>query len=201
MGIFSKLKNSLTGGAKGDSEEQKSKFAPEEEKPLDLKFVERFTEGGGNFYYCLNESEAYQVLEQYAAENELPGFFICSEELYSASDYVSLPTTRENDGQFPAVLSTCEALIAFNGGIMIHSHLTGGRKLSDLPKHHVLFGYTKQIVNTLRDGMELINHRYRENRPNHISVIRAPHDEHVELAAADPNKDRNVLLILIENEA
>ena len=49
--------------------------------------------------------------------------------------------------------------------------------------------------------MTAINQKYREHRPGNIAVIRAPHDQNVELAAADPNKDRTVFLILIEDEA
>ena len=46
-----------------------------------------------------------------------------------------------------------------------------------------------------------INQKYRDNRPSNIAVIRAPHDQAVELASADPNKGRTVFLILIEDES
>ena len=48
--------------------------------------------------------------------------------------------------------------------------------------------------------MESINLKYRENRPGNIAVIRAPLDENVQMASADPNKDRKVFLVLIEDE-
>ena len=83
---------------------------------------------------------------------------------------------------------------------MVHNHNTGGRRLSDLPKHHVIIAYTSQIVANLRDGMESINLKYREDRPGNIAVIRAPLDENVQIASADPNKDRKVFLVLIEDE-
>ena len=69
---------------------------------------------------------------------------------------------------------------------MVHNHHTEkGRRLSDLPKHHVIVSYTSQIVANLRDGMESINLKYRENRPGNIAVIRAPLDENVQMASAD----------------
>ena len=83
---------------------------------------------------------------------------------------------------------------------MVHNHHTGGRRLSDLPEHHVIIAYTSQIVANLRDGMTSINLKYRDNRPGNIAVIRAPHDQNVQMASADPNKDRNVFLVLIEDE-
>ncbi|MEY2962830.1 MAG: hypothetical protein RL754_91 [Bacteroidota bacterium] len=201
MGIFSKLKQTFSGKSEQTSSvDIAGKFAPEEPQPLDVQFVGQFTAGGGNFMYCTSEAEAHAVIEHYASEMKLTGLFISSPELASVKNAVRVPTSFENDGQYNAVLSSCEALIAFNGGIMIHSHHTGGRRLGDLPKNHVIIANTSQIVPNLRDGMTAINQKYRDNRPSNISVIRAPHDQAVELAAADPNKGRTVMLILIEDE-
>ena len=200
-GFLSKLKSSLLGKSEKTEESGAGKFAPKKEEPLDVKFVQTFTEGGGNFMYCTNLQEAVHALEQYAAAHQWNGVYISSPAIADWGNHTKLDTTFEHDGQFPTVLSTCEALIAFNGGIMIHSHHTGGRKLGDLPKHHVLIAPTSQIVPNLRDGLTAINQKYRENRPSNISVIRAPNDQAVELASADPNKGRTVFLILIEDEA
>jgi len=199
-GFFSKLKSSLLGSSKTE-EEERGKFAPKEELPLDEKFVAQFTEGGGNFMYCLSKEEAVEGLHQYMDDQAWKGVFISTPALAGFENDLKIGSTFENDGQYPVVLSGCEALIAFNGGIMIHSHHTGGRKLGDLPKNHILIAYTSQIVANLRDGMTAINQKYRDERPSNISVIRAPHDQSVELASADPNKGRTVFLILIEDEA
>jgi len=199
-GFFSKLKSSLLGSSKSEIEER-GKFAPKEELPLDEKFVAQFTEGGGAFIYCPSKEDAIAHIHQYLQDQAWKGVFISTPALAGFENDLTVGTTFENDGQYPVVLSSCEALIAFNGGIMIHSHHTGGRKLGDLPKNHILIAYTSQIVANLRDGMTAINQKYREERPTNISVIRAPHDQAVELAAADPNKGRTVFLVLIEDEA
>ncbi|MDA0740855.1 MAG: LUD domain-containing protein [Bacteroidetes bacterium] len=201
FGFLSKLKSSLLGKSERTEEVAAGKFAPKQEEPLDVKFVQTFTEGGGNFIYCTSSQEAVHALEQYARDHQWRGVYISSPAIVDWSNHTKLDTTFENDGQYTAVLSTCEALIAFNGGIMIHSHHTGGRKLGDLPKHHIIIAHTSQIVPNLRDGLTAINQKYRDNRPSNIAVIRAPHDQAVELASADPNKGRTVFLILIEDEA
>lgn len=200
QGFFSKLKSSLLG-ASSSHDEERGKFAPKEEQPLDEKFVSQFTEGGGNFMYCPSRAEAIEELILYTEAQKWKGLFIATPSLADWANDTKLEATFENDGQFPVVMTGCEALIAFNGGIMIHSHHTGGRKLGDLPQHHILIAYTSQIVANLRDGMTAINQKYREQRPSNIAVIRAPHDQAVELASADPNKGRTVFLILIEDEA
>jgi hypothetical protein len=198
-GFFSKLVSSLKSSETTEPSKE-GQFAPEDKLPLDEKFVSQFHEGGGHFIYCASEQDALAGLEQYASEHSWPGIYISDESLRTFENKLGLKITFNNDGQMPAVVSGCEALIAFNGGIMVHNHHTGGRRLSDLPQHHVIFAYTSQIVANLRDGMTSINLKYRENRPGNIAVIRAPHDQNVQMASADPNKDRNVFLVLIEDE-
>ncbi len=198
-GFFTKLVSSLKSTETSEQAEE-GKFAPQQQLPLDERFVSRFHEGGGHFIYCANESDALSGIRQYADERNWPGVYFSDEQLRKLENNLGLNVTFDNDGQFPAVISGCEALIAFNGGIMVHNHHTGGRRLSDLPKHHVIIAYTSQIVANLRDGMESINLKYREDRPGNIAVIRAPLDENVQMASADPNKDRKVFLVLIEDE-
>jgi hypothetical protein len=198
-GFFSKLVSSLKSSEAAETSPE-GQFAPEDKLPLDEKFVSQFHEGGGHFIYCASEQDALAGLEQYAKEHSWPGLYISDESLRKFENKLGLKITFNNDGQMPAVISGCEALIAFNGGIMVHNHHTGGRKLSDLPEHHVIIANTSQIVANLRDGMTSINVKYRDNRPGNIAVIRAPHDQNVQMASADPNKDRNVFLVLIEDE-
>ncbi len=198
-GFFTKLVSSLKSSETSEQIEE-GKFAPQEQLPLDERFVSRFHEGGGHFIYCANETDALAGISQYAEEHNWFGMYFSDERLRKLENKIRLKVTFENDGQFPAVISGCEALIAFNGGIMVHNHHTGGRRLSDLPKHHVIIAYTSQIVAHLRDGMESVNLKYREDRPGNIAVIRAPFDENEQMASADPNKDRKVFLVLIEDE-
>ena len=198
-GFFSKLVSSLKSSEATESSPE-GQFAPEDKLPLDEKFVSQFHEGGGHFIYCASEQDALAGLEQYAKEHNWPGLYISDEGLRKFENTLGLKITFNKDGQMPAVVSGCEALIAFNGGIMVHNHHTGGRRLSDLPEHHVIIAYTSQIVANLRDGMTSINLKYRDNRPGNIAVIRAPHDQNVQMASADPNKGRNVFLVLIEDE-
>ena len=67
QGFFSKLKSSLLGSSI-EQEEERGKFAPKVEQPLDEKFVSQFTEGGGNFMYCPSKEDAIDELKLYAEE-------------------------------------------------------------------------------------------------------------------------------------
>jgi hypothetical protein len=68
-----------------------------------------------------------------------------------------------------------------------------------MPKYHIVFGRTSQLVESLSNAMTLVNHHYRDKRPMQISVLKGSKDPQVNLAAADPNKNRVLFLLLIED--
>ena len=75
-GFLSKLKSSLLGKTERTEESTVGKFAPKQEEPLDVKFVQTFTEGGGNFMYCTSLQEGVHALEQYAGDQQWRGVYI-----------------------------------------------------------------------------------------------------------------------------
>ena len=52
-GFFTKLVSSLKSTETSEQVEE-GKFAPQQQLPLDERFVSRFHEGGGHFIYCAN---------------------------------------------------------------------------------------------------------------------------------------------------
>jgi len=102
-------------------------------------------------------------------------------------------------GSCNAVVSNCEALIAFNGGIMIDEVQTAGNKLKDLPTVHVVIGRTGQIVENLHAGMARINNKYRDKRPGSITTLRGAKEDAVQMAAIDYNANRILYLLLLED--
>jgi len=97
------------------------------------------------------------------------------------------------------IFTSCEALVSFNGGVMIDGFQTGGNTLSSLPETHIIYGKTSLIVQNLSAGMSKINNRYKDQRPSQITTLKGPRDKGVLQASADPNKKRNLYLLLIED--
>lgn len=89
--------------------------------------------------------------------------------------------TDDADGYDPdtlescdAGISTCEALIAGTGSVLVTCLGNGGRALSVLPPHHVVIAGVDQLVPDLADGYRVLRDRYGNSLPSQITFITGP---------------------------
>jgi len=174
-------------------------FAPKEKAPQDVRFVEKFTQNGGLFVYCGTKNEVIASLKNIIEEHQLMSIGSPDDELLSFLKENKIPKLYDNLKDCDTICTYCEALIAFNGGIMINEHQTNGVRIDDMPKYHIVIGKTSQLVDSLHFAMTRVNQLYRDNRPGQISVLKGPKDEQVIQASADPNKNRMLFLLFIED--
>jgi len=86
------------------------------------------------------------------------------------------------DGEYPADeleqcdagITGCEALISQTGSVLVTSQSSGGRALSVLPPHHVVFATRSQLIADLPDAYALLRQRYDGAWPSFMSVISGP---------------------------
>jgi len=201
QGIFGKLMSVITGAPaiKSDKDATSGDHAPKEKEPEDVRFVRQFTQNGGFFLYCGTTNEIIDGLHNMIAEHNLNNIGSPDANIFSFLSANNIPKLQADINQCDTICTNCEALIAFNGGIMINEFHTHGLRIDEMPKYHILFGKTSQLVENLSGAMTRVNHQYRENRPMQISVLKGAKDPQVNLAAADPNKDRTLFLLLIED--
>lgn len=199
--FFSKFFSALSGRPSVSEQEnpEMSPYAPKKDEPDDLKFVKKFTEAGGNFLYCESSEDAVFNLQKILLETGVRNLFVPEEPLRSLLTNQKVPISQSCD-LADGILTSCEALVSFNGGIMIDGFQTGGKTLSSLPETHIIFGKTSLIVQNLSAGMSKINNKYKEKRPSQITTLKGPRDKGVIQASADPNKNRNLYLLLIEDD-
>jgi len=200
-GFFSKLMNVITGSPSSATSEtdEKGQFAPVEKESKDVRFVKTLTKNGGNFVYCGSKEELVENLIKVIEEYQLVGVGSPDDNLLSFLKKESIPKVYESLKDCDTICSYCEALIASNGGIMINERQTMGIRIDNMPDYHIVIGKTSQLVENLHDAMAKVNRQYRNNRPGQISVLKGPNDENVKLASADPNKDRTLFLLLVED--
>lgn len=203
-GLFGKFLSVLSGrpdnGSDDETPEAKSPYAPKEEEPIDLRFVKTYTQNGGHFLYCETFEEAIINVQKITAEQGLQRLFTPESSLSDPLKKNGLVTESEKLDLCDGICTTCEALVAFNGGIMITDHQLGIYKISELPETHIILARTGQVVDSLSSGMSRINNTYRNNRPNQITTLKGAQSESVRQASADPNKNRTLYLLLIEDD-
>jgi len=73
-----------------------------------------------------------------------------------------------------AGITSCEALVAQTGSILVSSGTSGGRALSILPHVHVVVATSDQIVATLADALHDMRDRHDGHLPSMLSFITGP---------------------------
>lgn len=200
-GFFGKLMDVITGNPVDSPQkaEQSGQFAPTEKIAIDVRFVEKLTHNGGYFIYCGTKKELIESFNLIIEEHQLLAVGTPDQNLMSFLRTNGVNNLQDNLKECDTICTYCEALIAYNGGIMINEHQTKSIRIDDMPKHHIVLGKTSQLVENLHGAMSRVNHQYRDNRPGQISVLKGSNDDHVKLASADPNKNRILFLLLIED--
>lgn len=203
-GFFGKFFSVLSGKPdekREDDTPEKSPYAPKEEEPIDLRFVQTYTQNGGHFLYCESLEEALNNVEKICLEAKIQQLFTPERSIYDSLHKINLPVQQENPSISDGICTTCEALIASNGGIMITDYQVGIFKTYELPETHIILARINQVVDGLSSGMSKINNKYREKRPNQITTLKGAQSESVRQASADSNKNRTLYLLLIEDDA
>jgi len=70
-------------------------------------------------------------------------------------------------------ITLCEALVARTGSIMVSSKQQSGRRYVSIPTIHLVVAYTSQLVNELKDALQLIRSKYQD-LPSQIVAISGP---------------------------
>jgi L-lactate dehydrogenase complex protein LldG len=73
-----------------------------------------------------------------------------------------------------AGLTTCEAIVAQTGSIIVSSSTNGGRSLSILPHAHIVIARVDQVMGDLSDVFAFIQQRNGNHMPSMISFITGP---------------------------
>ena len=153
--------------------EERSKYMPEIELPIDERFTINFKANGGKFLYCENQNEVDENFLNILKENEWQDAksMILDERL--AEKYASFnlkPTSNAAEAEF--FFTTCEYLIANDGSLLISSNQIAEKKLKDLPSNFVIYATTSQFVETISEGLRGIKDKNRERIPSNIATIK-----------------------------
>lgn len=194
MSMWKKFKQLLTPGAESASEDSEVEFvAFQSNDPIDVLFAKNFNSGGGQFFYCENEQEALENLKE-IIDNEQIDEIICFEDkLRSFLNRLNVrQTTYTNKADFSFI--ECEYLVAYDGAIMLSSHQTAGRKLTEFPDNFIIYAKPKQLVSNISEALQRLKSCKGENLPSNITSIRGKNMHNFD---SSPNA-KNIFLLLVE---
>lgn len=147
-----------------------------ESDPIDVLFAKRLTAVAGHFVYCEDEISFVESLLLLAEQESLRRMYAWEPKIQQLLDRYAFPyfSTEKEFTEAEAGITTCEALIARSGSVLISNGNAGGRRLTIYPHIHVVVAYASQLVMDIKDGLDALQNRYGADLPSLISVISGP---------------------------
>jgi L-lactate dehydrogenase complex protein LldG len=144
-------------------------------KPLDLEFAEQFTQLQGKFIFCSRVEEMHQQLEQLIIQQNWKSIFCTESILVSLLNQQEKITTQNTDlSNCDASVTSCEALIARTGSIIMSATQALGRTASVYAPVHICIAYINQLVYDIKDALLLVQEKYGTNLPSLITFATGP---------------------------
>ncbi len=181
--------------------EELALYKQREEAP-EIQFAERFMEAGGNFIYCEDEIQLVENLLAILEKEKAKRLYAWEDSLKGLLDRYEFPYF-DDDRDFSHAeigLTTCEALIARHGSILVSNGQSSGRRLSIYPPVHIVIADSGQVCMDIKDGLAFLQSRYQQI-PSMISLITGPSrtadiEKTLVLGAHGP---KALYLLLLEN--
>jgi L-lactate dehydrogenase complex protein LldG len=141
----------------------------------EVEFAENFSRISGRFIYCADITELTAQLEQLITTQSWTQVY-CSESqiLPILEKPLKGILISEDLPEANASITTCEALIARTGSILMSSAQESGRTVSVYAPVHICIAYTNQLVYDIKEGLEVLSVKYKNRIPSFITMATGP---------------------------
>ncbi|MHC2992936.1 hypothetical protein OB13_15615 [Pontibacter sp. HJ8] len=144
---------------------------------LSVEFAEAFIRNSGLFVYCENEEDFFDQLFALKREQNMQYLHVWEPNLQNILYQAGIEFTAGEEDFIQnahASLTTCEALITRTGSILVSSANAGGRRLTVYPETHMVVAKASQLVPDIKDGLQGIRDKYKDNFPSMVSLVSGP---------------------------
>ncbi|WP_375415887.1 lactate utilization protein C [uncultured Hymenobacter sp.] len=145
---------------------------------LAVVFAANFQRSGGEFYYCESPAHlAAHLASFWAKQPALAPPYVWEPELQQLLADAKVPfRAGEDDFRQNADLglTSCEALVARTGSVLVSAATAGGRRLSIYPDQHLVVARPGQVVAEIGDALQLMQDKYGAGLPSMISLTTGP---------------------------
>ena len=144
---------------------------------LAVVFAERFVRAGGEFYYADTLEQLGEQLRDYLATAGKPRFFVWEPEMQAVLTAANVPFVADETDFLPhadAGLTSCEALVARTGSVLVGAGTAAGRRLSIYPDQHLVLARPAQVVAEIGEALAGIKQHYGNALPSMVSLTTGP---------------------------
>ena len=175
--ILKKIRKALTQSTPlpfPGSEGTSSVFNPGRQD-LEIEFGEQFSKLLGKFVYCADLDELETQLSTIISHNKWEKIFFREDEIRKVFSNSFLGKSSYPDlASADAAITTCEALVARTGSIIMSSAQKSGRTTSVYAEIHICIAFTDQLVYDVKDGLLLIKERCAGRMPSLVTFATGP---------------------------
>lgn len=201
MSLFSKIFGKKTNKTKANiPNNERGKYLPEIELPIDEKFTINFKANGGKFLYCETIAEIKESFALILAENQWQNkkVFLINDNLNAFFKRFNLNVSKKTS-ESTFFLSTCEYLIADDGSLLISSNQIAEEKLKDLPDNFIIYATTSQFVKSISEGLKGIKQKNKFSIPTNITTIKHFNTTEDKNFLTYGSSSKNLYLLLLED--
>ena len=140
---------------------------------MEVVFAEKITASDATFIYCGSQEEFIETVYLVSTQNNWKNV-VCHEnrvrEILDATRIESSKETELYPGEFMYITS-CEALVARSGSIILSSAQPVSRKALALAHTHVVFALASQMHEDLKTAINVLEKKYEGNLPSFITSV------------------------------
>jgi L-lactate dehydrogenase complex protein LldG len=170
-----------------------------------VAFAESFQRVGGEFYYCESLVHLAAQVAGFRERQQVGAPYVWEPEM-QALLYRAGVAFRADETDFIAQadlsLTSCEALVARTGSVLVSAATASGRRLSIYPDQHLVLARPSQVVAEIGEALQVVQSRYGATVPSMVSLTTGPSrtadiEKTLVLGAHGP---RRLALFLLEDE-
>ncbi|WP_151087573.1 LutC/YkgG family protein [Hymenobacter baengnokdamensis] len=175
---------------------------------LAVTFANNFRRIGGEFFYCESLAQLGSELRTWLAGHLPAGqqFYVWEPAMQALLSTAQVPfqaTETDFKAQAAVGLTSCEALVARTGSLVVTPASASGRRLSIYPDQHIVVARPSQVVAEIGDALRTVQARYGAALPSMLSLTTGPSrtadiEKTLVLGAHGP---RRLSLFLLEDDA
>lgn len=139
-------------------------------------FARELEKISGSCFIVKNKTELTEKLRSVINEHKI-GNILCMEKIleHEIVDIgVPIHSSIDNVDTSTASVTGCEFLISRTGSVMVSNANSSGRRPHVYPDVHIVFARGMQVVADLKNAMDALCEKHRDNFPSWVSVITGP---------------------------
>lgn len=171
-----------------------------------VAFAESFQRVGGEFYYCESLPHLAMQIAGFQQRQQVGAPYVwepAMQALLRAAGVAFLADEVNFIEQADLGLTSCEALVARTGSVLVSAATASGRRLSIYPDQHLVLARPSQVVAEIGEALRVVQARYGRRLPSMVSLTSGPSrtadiEKTLVLGAHGP---RRLALFLLEEDA